>query len=148
MTRPNRPHGVQRLSLPFFTSGIGELVIGEAPREIGFKVCRAFLVYDVPPQGVRGGHAHRSCSQLLICASGQIEVFVEDGENSATYLLDTLREGLLISPLVWSQQVYRQAGSVLLVLADEPYDEREYIRSRTEFLRHIRPLAEETGSTQ
>jgi dTDP-4-dehydrorhamnose 3,5-epimerase-like enzyme len=95
---------------------------------------------------MRGGHAHRVCTQLLICVSGEVEVSVDDGQRSSNYLLDDPRTGLLIGPLLWSQQIYLHAESTLLVLADEPYDEREYIRSRDDFERLVQPNRESKES--
>jgi hypothetical protein len=33
-------------------------------------VARLFWIFDVPPGGVRGPHAHKLCHQYMVCAVG------------------------------------------------------------------------------
>jgi hypothetical protein len=76
---------------------------------------------------VRGGHAHASGYQWLVCLNGSIEVLMRCHGEEVTLLMDSERFGLLLGPGVWGQQKYLAEGSVLLVFASDPYDPASYI---------------------
>jgi UDP-2-acetamido-3-amino-2,3-dideoxy-glucuronate N-acetyltransferase len=115
------------LQLTAHKGGEGLLVAGQVPAQIPFVPKRFFVIQGVPSGGVRGGHAHLECHQLLVCLGGQIEVEWEDltGEGSAV-LADSSR-AVYLPPLVWAQQTYSTPDSVLLVLASEPYKPQDYV---------------------
>jgi dTDP-4-dehydrorhamnose 3,5-epimerase-like enzyme len=92
-----------------------------------FVPCRAFVVGDVPAGTVRGGHAHRSATQILVCLQGRIEVLLRVGNEEVALTLEPLRFGLVVGPGVWCRQRYLADGSVLLVFASEPYDPASYV---------------------
>lgn len=94
-----------------------------------FRPCRSFLISEVPPRSVRGGHAHKSAQQLLLAVTGRIEVQMRFENEEALMLLDGAPAGLLIGPGIWSQQTYLDENSVLAVFASEPYDADDYITS-------------------
>jgi dTDP-4-dehydrorhamnose 3,5-epimerase-like enzyme len=111
----------------------GQLIVMQGNAEVPFAMARAFMV-RAPEGATRGNHAHRQCIQLLICASGAIEVECDDGERKATYQLDAAKRGLLVPPSIWAKEIYRQPQSILLVLCDRPYEPEDYIRSYADFL--------------
>jgi len=88
---------------------------------------RAFVVSGVPAGTVRGGHAHVSCTQLLVCVQGRIEVCLRHAGDELVLMLEAGAAGLLVAPGVWARQCYVDASSVLLVFADEPYDPASYL---------------------
>jgi dTDP-4-dehydrorhamnose 3,5-epimerase-like enzyme len=94
-----------------------------------FRPRRSFFVADAPVGTVRGGHAHRSALQLLVCIKGRIEVLMRHGQDEVSALLDATPSGLVIEAGVWSSQKYLEPGSVLLVFASEPYDPTSYLES-------------------
>jgi acetyltransferase-like isoleucine patch superfamily enzyme/dTDP-4-dehydrorhamnose 3,5-epimerase-like enzyme len=98
-----------------------------------FEVKRIFYVYDVPTHNVRGEHAHKTCIQFLIALHGTVKVLLDDGNERSEVILDRSTEGLLIPPMVWGVQFQFSEGAVLSVLASEPYDEADYIRSYADF---------------
>ena len=87
-----------------------------------FEPCRIFTVSGVPAGTVRGGHGHRSCSQLLVSVAGRIEVRLACGGEHRHIVLTPDSPALLVRPGVWFSQTYVSDGAVLLVLASEPYD--------------------------
>lgn len=101
--------------------------------ELGFDIRRVYFISGVPPAEQRGGHAHRRVVELLIAAAGAFDVVCHDGSASRVVHLDAPRQGLLLPPLVWRELAGFAPGSICLVLASEGYDEREYIRSYSEF---------------
>jgi UDP-2-acetamido-3-amino-2,3-dideoxy-glucuronate N-acetyltransferase len=99
-----------------------------------FAPRRLFAVYDVPSESVRGAHAHRACSQLLVCAAGAVSCLVDDGSARDEIRLASPDVGLHIPPMVWGTQWRYSRDAVLLVLASHPYDPADYIRDYEEFL--------------
>ncbi|HET6673190.1 MAG TPA: FdtA/QdtA family cupin domain-containing protein [Agromyces sp.] len=94
--------------------------------DVGFSVARTFVV-SAPRHAVRGGHAHRRVRQVLFRASGTIDVDVSHGGARARITLDELRPALLIEAGVWARQTYLDDHSTLIVFADGPYDEGDYV---------------------
>jgi len=123
------------VAMPLFEDDRGKLSFGEVDSQLPFTPQRYFMVYDVDAGVVRGGHAHRSCSQFLIAVSGQVIVITNDGVERQEHVLDRPSIGLHIPPGVWGEQKYVGRDARLLVLASEPYDRAEYITDYDEFLR-------------
>jgi serine acetyltransferase/dTDP-4-dehydrorhamnose 3,5-epimerase-like enzyme len=95
---------------------------------------RLFTVHDVPSESVRGSHAHRECSQFLVCLAGTLSCLVDDGSAREEIRLANAEVGLHIPPMIWSTQWRYSRDAVLLVLASHPYDPADYIRDYEEFL--------------
>jgi UDP-2-acetamido-3-amino-2,3-dideoxy-glucuronate N-acetyltransferase len=112
----------------------GSLVAAQAPDHLPFVPRRTFLVFDVPGKDVRGEHAHRQCHQFLICARGSLAVLADDGHAREEILLDRPETGLHLPPMIWAVQYKYSPDALLVVLASDPYDPDDYIRSYDEFL--------------
>ena len=105
------------------------------PVEFGnlpFMPRRLFYVKDVPCGDWRGGHAHRTTRQFLICLKGLVQVVVHDGHAGNDCLLKP-DEALLIGPMLWDSQQFLEKDSILLVLCDMAFDEGDYIRDFNTF---------------
>ena len=113
----------------------GLLVAGQFPHDIPFAPVRIFIVSRTPDASVRGGHAHRTCHQFLIAVHGRVEVEWDDADGTTVAVLDDPTQGLYIPPLAWARQTYRDADSVLIVLASHAYDVQDYIDDRVEAAR-------------
>ena len=122
------------VELPHFLDGSGNLTVLEGEGKIPFPIKRVFIVHAQAGE-VRGQHAHRSCSQFMICSSGSVEVVIHNGVDEITYLLDAPNIGLMVPPALWAQEIYREAGSVLTVLCDMHYDPDDYIHGINEFMK-------------
>lgn len=95
--------------------------------QLPFVPRRAFVVTGTPAGCVRGGHAHRSGAQMLVCLHGRIDVLMRYRGQEATLALEPSSFGLVFGPGVWCQQRYVAAGSVLLVFASEAFDPASYM---------------------
>jgi dTDP-4-dehydrorhamnose 3,5-epimerase-like enzyme len=95
------------------------------------------MVYDVPSLEVRGEHAHRTCEEFLVCASGRVTVGVDDGRGRDEYVLDSRSLGLYVPPGIWTIQYQYSDEAVLVVAASHPYDPEDYIRDYGEFLKFV-----------
>jgi len=122
---------VHEVPLNLHTESNGTLVVfeeGSTP----FPLRRTFVVTAGMGQ-IRGNHAHKTCSQLLVALRGEVLVSVEDGNGSKEFLLSELKQGLLIPPMTWAKQKYLCENTVLMVLCDQLFDELDYIRDYAEF---------------
>lgn len=100
---------------------------------VPFDIKRVFYSFDIPGGEARGAHAHKSCHQLLVAASGSFEVVLDDGTNTRTLLLNRPFYGLHIPPGIWASEQSFSSGSICLVLASEGFSEEDYIRDYAEF---------------
>ena len=122
------PHGDNR----------GQLVAIETLKDIPFEVKRVYYIYDTLPGVRRGFHAHRELEQILICVHGSCKIHLDNGTDTSEVLLDKPNEGLYISNDMWREMYDFSEGAVLLVLASEYYDEKDYIRNYDDFIKLVR----------
>jgi WxcM-like, C-terminal len=124
---------VQTIDLPRYARLDGEVVVAEGGNTVPFAIGRMFTV-KAPGGAKRGEHAHRLCSQFMICVHGVIDIVCDDGRERRTFALDRGNLALMVPPTIWNTVMFRQADSILAVLCDRGYEEHDYIRSYAEFL--------------
>ncbi|NCQ55972.1 MAG: WxcM-like domain-containing protein [Alphaproteobacteria bacterium] len=124
---------LQCISFPLKTSPEADLIVYEGSNEVPFSMKRVFIV-KASQKTDRGSHAHKECAQLLVVVNGKCVVTCDDGTNKTTYILTEPEQGLLIPPTIWAEQDY-QAGTILMVLTDHPYEEDDYLRNYDDFLK-------------
>ena len=116
----------------------GNLSFIEEWNHIPFKIERTYWIYDVPGGQVRGGHAFKKQQELVIALSGSFDIVVKDGNNENRYHLNRSYVGLYIPNRLWRQMDNFSTNSVVLILSSTGYDEKDYIRDFTEFLKMAR----------
>ena len=116
----------------------GNLTFIYENHHVPFPINRVFYSYDIPGGEDRGAHAHRSCHQFIIAASGSFEVALDDGINKRTVVLNRPYFGLHVPPGIWAAEQGFSSGSICLVLASECYSEEDYIRDYDEYLSYIK----------
>jgi dTDP-4-dehydrorhamnose 3,5-epimerase-like enzyme len=121
--------------LPVIRDTRGSLSFAEYQETLPFTPKRYFIVFDVGEGQIRGGHAHRTVHQFLVCVKGSCLVLLDDGTARDEVLLDRPELGLYLPPIVWATEKEFSRDGVLMVLASEVYDTGEYIRDYDEFLR-------------
>ena len=114
----------------------GNLTVVENSKTIPFDVKRVYYLYDIPGGESRGAHAHKELKQLVIAASGSFDVVLDDGNLKRTITLNRPYQGLLIVPGIWRELINFSSGAVCLVLASHKYDEKDYIRDYSNFLKY------------
>lgn len=124
---------VRTIELPRHVRSDGEVVVAEAGHGVPFAIARMFTV-KAPTGATRGEHAHRQCSQFMICVHGLIDIVCDDGRSRRIFALDRSNIALVVPPTIWAAVLFRQSDSVLTVLCDRIYEEHDYIRDYTEFL--------------
>lgn len=105
----------------------------EQHRTVPFEIRRVYYVYGTHSGVRRGFHAHHRTQQFAICVSGSCSFLMDDGHGTATVTLDRPTVGLLVPAMVWHEMYDFSPDCVLVMVASEPYDEADYIRSRSEF---------------
>jgi hypothetical protein len=123
------------MELPKIHFQAGSITPIEGIRNIPFDISRVFYIYDIPGGESRGAHAHITCQQVLIAASGSFDVLVDDGTNKKYMSLNRPYYGLYIPPGIWSSQLNFSSGAICLVLTSHGFDESDYIRDYHEFLK-------------
>lgn len=102
-------------------------------RDIPFEIKRVFYMYDSDTSVVRGQHANLRTEFVLINVKGESKIKVYDGTNSRIILLKEAMTGVYLPSMIWKDMYDFSKDSVLLVLASEGYDEKEYIRDLKEY---------------
>ena len=116
----------------------GNLVVAEGGGlDIPFDIQRVFYIYGSDSTVVRGRHANRISEFVLINIAGESDVLVDDGGHREVIHLNKPRMGLYLAPMVWKEMYNFSPDSVLLCLSSEHYNEQEYIRDYSEFVREI-----------
>ncbi|WP_455083149.1 sugar 3,4-ketoisomerase [Prevotella aurantiaca] len=115
----------------------GNLTVAEEMKDIPFNISRVYWVYDVPGGENRGGHSHKHCREFIIAASGSFTVTLDNGTEKESFLLNHPYQGLLVNTDTWRTLEDFSSGSVCLVLAEDPFDEDDYIRKYDDYLRFI-----------
>lgn len=132
---------VQKIDFSVRGDHRGRLVPIESGGDVPFEIRRVYYMYATTSGVRRGLHAHQKLRQLAICIQGQCTFLLDDGKQQATVILNSPAQGLMIEPMVWHEMYDFSEGAVLLVLADDHYEEADYIRTRETFDRLARRQA-------
>jgi dTDP-4-dehydrorhamnose 3,5-epimerase-like enzyme len=112
----------------------GSLCAIEGERDTSFAIARVYYIFDTQAGVARGFHAHRALHQLAICVKGSCTMVLDDGRNRRSIVLDRPDRGVTIGPMIWREMCDFSPDAVLMVLADQHYDEADYIRDYDMFL--------------
>lgn len=121
------------VELPVIHDPQGNLTFIEQGRHVPFDIARVYHTYDVPAGATRGGHAHRSCEELVIAMSGSFELIVDDGERRESFKLDRPHVGLYLPPMMWRELIDFSSNAVCMVVASDYFEEEDYIRDYAAF---------------
>ena len=129
---------VSKITLPIIHDVRGDLTSIEGTEHIPFKIARVYYIYNVPTGSERGGHAHVELEQVIFALSGSFRLKVDDGNSKTEYWLSHPSKGIYLNKLIWREIDRFSQGAVCMVLASMPYDEGDYIRDQTEFIKVVR----------
>lgn len=125
---PLQTHGDER----------GSLVALEEGHNIPFAIKRVYYMFKTKDGVRRGFHAHKQLKQVAIAVRGSCRFALDDGKERVEILLDNPAQGLLIESFMWREMYDFSDDCVLMVLADQHYDESDYIRDYNEFLKQAK----------
>ncbi len=111
----------------------GSLIAIEAGKTVPFDVRRVYYIFATKEGVERGFHAHKALNQVAVAVTGSCEMVLDDGATRTTVLMDSSQKGVFIESKVWHYMRAFSPDCVLLVLADQHYDEADYIRDYEEF---------------
>ena len=129
---------IQILDFPDLGDERGNLVVVEGGSAIPFDIKRIFFIYGSDDEVVRGQHANLKSEFVMINVSGTSRVKVDNGHESRVIELNRPRMGLYLKSMVWKEMYDFSPDSVLLVLSNEHYDPREYIRDYDNYLKMVK----------
>ncbi|QCG48635.1 sugar 3,4-ketoisomerase [Aeromonas schubertii] len=112
----------------------GALIALEEGINIPFSVKRVYYIYNTLKDVSRGFHAHKKLTQMIIAVRGSCLLVLDDGSERQKIVLNNPAEGILIGPMVWREMHEFTEDCVLMVLADQLYNESDYIRNYNDFL--------------
>ena len=129
--------------LPSFSDKEGGMLISaEFGKSIPFIPKRIYVISSITDrEAVRGGHAHKKLEQIIFCINGSFELRIDDGVRYQKISLRNNGLGFRLGPSLWHSMRRFSRDCVILVLADEYYDESDYIRHYDEFLASVGRMA-------
>ena len=126
---------INLINFPALGDERGALVALEANRQIPFDIKRVYYIYGTVQGVARGFHAHKALKQVAICLKGSCRFVMDDGKDKQEVIMATPDKGLLINAMQWHEMYDFSEDCVLMVLADQLYDESDYIRNYDAFLK-------------
>jgi hypothetical protein len=126
---------VHWVDFPSHRDDRGTLTAIEGTHDVPFEIRRVYFVHDVVAE--RGGHAHLETHQVVTVASGRCDLYLHDGTRERHFVLDDVRRGVYIGPMLFIRTTNFAPGTVLVSLANSHYDKAKSLRSWPEFLSAI-----------
>jgi dTDP-4-dehydrorhamnose 3,5-epimerase-like enzyme len=129
---------IQFLQLQAHGDERGSLIALEEGKNIPFAVKRVYYMFDTGANVRRGYHAHKTLKQVAIAVRGSCRFLLDDGTEKIDIKLDQPNQGLLIESFVWREMYDFSHDCVLMVLADQLFDEADYVRDYERFLAQVK----------
>ena len=112
------------INLTTHTDSRGNLTVIE--KVIPFDIKRIFYIYGVDKSS-RGGHRHKKTIQAAICLKGSCVIQNNNGTEKSEFILDSPHKCLIIRPDDWHVMTNFSPDAILMVLASEYFDSKDYI---------------------
>ncbi|KAB7730381.1 WxcM-like domain-containing protein [Rudanella paleaurantiibacter] len=110
--------------LKTFSSEKGNLTILE--NVLPGTIQRVFYIYSAG-NAQRAGHRHVKTWGALVCLAGSCRVYSHDGQVEKFHYLDSPDQCLVLEPQDWHLMDHFSDDAILLVVANQPYDQADYI---------------------
>jgi len=116
----------------------GNLVIGEALKNIPFPIKRFYAINDLfRREAQRGRHAHKKLEQVIFCLNGSFSLSLDDGRTKQQILMNSPYYGIRLGPKLWHVMSNFSKDCVILVVANNYFQESDYLRDYQKFLEYI-----------
>lgn len=117
----------------------GNLVIGESNKNIPFDIKRIYYINSLYNKAaVRGKHAHKELEQIIFCVNGNFTLMLDDWNHKQKILMNNPASWIRLWPKLWHEMMEFSPDCVILVLANDYYNEKDYIRNYDDFLEYIK----------
>ncbi|MEG0588053.1 MAG: FdtA/QdtA family cupin domain-containing protein [Akkermansia sp.] len=127
---------INQSAFKIFGDGRGSLISLEEGNNIPFPIKRIYYIFNTTQGTARGFHAHKSLNQILVAVSGSCRIILDDGQERQEIILDRPELGLLQNQGIWGEMHDFSPDCVLMVIADQIYDESDYLRDYKQFLNY------------
>lgn len=129
----------QLISFPAHTGDKGDLTMFQNGSGLPFPIGKVVTIHGMKETDVRGQHAHHKMQEIVVALQGGCEIEIDDGTTKEMFTVDNPNSALYIPPQVWRTLRNFKSDTILLLIADLPYDsaETDYIRDYEEFKRLI-----------
>lgn len=127
---------MQKTKMNKISDSRGNLVSLESGKNIPFEIKRIYYLYGLNDEP-RGFHAHKKLKQFLFCIHGACSVKLDNGQSETLIHISDPSEGIFLDQLIWHEMYNFSQDCVLMVLADDHYNESDYIRSYDDFKDYI-----------
>lgn len=126
------------LNLKIMGDERGSLISFEEAQNVPFDVKRVYCIFNTDVNTVRGKHAHTNLKQVLYCPKGSCDILLDNGHKKVEISLNSPDKGLYIEGTIWREMFNFSPDCVLTVLANDYYNENEYIRNYDDFLKLVK----------
>ena len=114
-----------------------DLVVVQSPN-IPFNIKRIYYIISPVKNLSRGYHAHKKNLQVVLCLKGSVKMIIDNGSIREEIILSKPNKGIFLNKMIWHEMHEMDEDTILLVLASENFDEKDYIRNYGEFLESVR----------
>lgn len=111
----------------------GSLISLEQNKNIPFEIKRIYYIFGTKENVSRGFHAHKKLRQLAVCVRGSCRFVMDNGSQKEEIILDSPDKGLVIDTMQWHEMHDFSEDCIIIVLANDYYDESDYIRNYENF---------------
>ncbi|MCU6239248.1 MULTISPECIES: FdtA/QdtA family cupin domain-containing protein [Morganella] len=111
----------------------GSLISLEQNKNIPFEIKRIYYIFGTKENVSRGFHAHKKLRQLAVCVRGSCRFVMDNGTQKEEIILDSPDKGLVIDTMQWHEMHDFSEDCIIIVLANDYYDESDYIRNYENF---------------
>jgi len=119
---------ISRIDLDF--GALGSLDFAALP----FPPKRIYWLTDTAIGQIRGRHAHKNLSQCFLVIKGSCDLRIRSEFETFEFHLTTDSRIIYIKPGLWRELYNFEEGTVVCVVADDSYDEDDYIRDFDDYL--------------
>lgn len=91
-----------------------------------FKIKRIYFIHGI--SGDRGAHAHKKNKQAVLAINGSCKIVVKKNNYSKTFYLKDNKQLLILKPEDWHLIKNCSKDLILLVVASQNYDPKDYIK--------------------
>ncbi len=102
----------------------GNLTVIE--KVLPFDIKRIFYIYGVD-DSIRGGHRHHNTRQAAVSIQGTCKVYNNNGRTEEIFELIDPSKCLILEPEDWHEMFDFSKEAILMVIASELFDEKDYI---------------------